>query len=263
MVTFMKAEREGLLDRYIPSWDTAVARDGKSPDGFWYGTFLTPEVIFYNSRIVPPGDAPADWDDLLDPRWRGRIIIRSPLASGTMRMIFSVILQRAARSTGREETGFEWLRRLDANTKTYVADPTQLYLRIAREEGAVSLWNLPDVVIQRDLYGYPFAYVIPRSGTPVITDGIAVVRGARHRDAAVRVYEFVTSPASLILQARRFTRIPVRRDIPPDSLPPWMAALDISAMEVDWDEVAQKEMAWMKTWDETVKGRGQSMSPGH
>jgi iron(III) transport system substrate-binding protein len=261
MITFMKAEQEGLLDQYTPAWDSAVPAEAKSSKGRWYGTFYTPEVIFYNARVLEPEEAPRDWDDLLDARWRNKIIVRSPLASGTMRVIFSAIVQREARNTGDPRAGFSWLRRLDANTKAYVADPTQLYLKIAREEGLVSLWNLPDVVIQRDRYSYPFAFVVPRSGTPVIADGIALVRGARHRDEAVRFYEFVTSRPSLIVQSREFTRIPVRKDVPADSLPAWMASLEIPHMDVNWEEVAAREMEWMKTWEETVRGRSAAGDP--
>lgn len=256
LTIFARAERESLLERYVPTWDSAAPSDMKSTHGFWYGTFLTPEVIMYNTRLVPEDEAPKDWDDLLQERWNGRIIIRYPLASGTMRIIFCALIQREARRAGSVEAGFEWLRRLDANTKTYAAEPTQLYLKIAREEGAVTLWNLPDVLIQRELNGYPFGYVLPRSGTPIITDCIAIVRGTKRRQLAERFYEFVTSIDAMIEQARLFFRLPARTDIPPDSLPAWAQSLHLIPMNVDWQELEARESEWMKRWDEEVKGRG-------
>ena len=255
-ITFLRAERESLLVRYVPSWDTVVHRELRSPDQFWYGTFFTPEVIMYNSRVLKKEDAPSDWDDLLDPRWRGKIIVRSPLASGTMRIIYSALLMRETARRGSVEDGLAWLKRLDANTKTYAADPTQLYLKIAREEGLVTLWNLPDVIIQVERNKYPFAYKFPLSGTPLITDGIAIVRGAPHPDQARQFYEFVTSRESLTRQARAFGRIPARHDIPRDSLPDWIANLSIVPMTLDWSTLAANEQAWMKRWDDEVKGRG-------
>jgi iron(III) transport system substrate-binding protein len=190
--------------------------------------------------------------------WKDRIIIRLPLASGTMRMLFASIIERERRRTGNVEAGLRWLRALDANTKSYAADPTQLYLKIAREEGAVTIWDLPDVVIQSKEHGYPFGYVIPAGGTPVITDGIALVKGARHLEAAKGFYEFVTSRESMIFQAERFSRVPARRDIPPSDLPGWIAHLRLASMNIDWRAVSPHEQEWMHLWDEQVKGRGRT-----
>jgi len=257
-MTFARAEEESLLERYVPTWDTAVTTESRSAAGFWYGTFLTPEVIMYNSRVLSDSEVPADWDDLLDPRWRGKIIIRSPIASGTMRIIFGALILREKERTGDIEAGLAWLRRLDANTKTYAADPTQLYLKIAREEGCLTVWNLPDVLIQVQKNGYPFGYRIPKSGTPLITDCIAVVRGTRHPAEAREFYEFVTSTESLVRQAQMFSRIPARRDIPRDRLPGWITALPLTPMQVNWQELAEHEREWMKLWDDRVKGTGQT-----
>ncbi len=259
-ITFASAESESLLERYEPTWAAAVANDSKSAAGFWFGTFVTPEVIMYNSRRITEGDAPKDWDDLLDPKWKDKIIIRYPLASGTMRIIYSALIQREEMRSGTPDAGFLWLRRLDANTKTYAADPTQLYLKIGREEGLLSLWNLPDVVIQTKMHGYPFGYVIPKSGTPVITDCIAIVRGTEHRTEAEQFYEFVTSQEALIRQANDFFRIPARTDIPMDDLPEWIRSLELTPMPLDWSSLAKNEKAWMKRWDEEIKGTGKQLN---
>ena len=253
---FVKAESEGLLEQYVPTWDTVAASEFKSKSGFWYGTFITPEVIMYNSRLLSKAEAPQDWDDLLDEKWKDKIIIRYPLASGTMRTIYSALIQREIERTGDKQAGFRWLRRLDANTKAYTADPTQLYLKIAREEGLVTLWNLPDVIIQINANGYPFGYSIPSSGTPLITDCIAIVKGTKNNAEAKLFYEYVTSKESMITQARDFYRIPSRKDIPASELPEWMASLNITPMNVDWELIGLNEKDWMKYWDEHIKGSG-------
>lgn len=258
MTTFAKAEAESLLERFTPSWDSAIAPVYKSSNRFWYGTFITPEVIMYNTRLLGAADAPDDWDALLEPRWRDKIIIRNPIASGTMRIIFSALIQREARLHGSVDAGFAWLRRLDANTKTYAADPTQLYLKIAREEGVVSVWNLPDVALQQSVNGYPFGYRIPKSGTPMITDCIAIVRGTKNRAGAEAFYEFVTSKEALIRQAKDFFRIPARSDIVKHELPEWLRSLDLVPMTINWEELEANEKSWMRRWDEEVKGKGKS-----
>ena len=41
--------------------------------GYWVGFYLVPYAITYNTKLVPKSDAPKSFDDLLNPRWKGRI----------------------------------------------------------------------------------------------------------------------------------------------------------------------------------------------
>lgn len=251
-MAFDRAAREGLLAAYRPSWADAVPPGLHGADDLWYGTFLTPEVITYNTQALEGEQPPQDWDDLLDPEWNDRVLIRYPLASSTMRTIYGAMILRQP----TVEEGYAWLARLDQNVKTYTADPTQLYLKLARGEGDVTLWNMPDTYIQSETVGYPFGYLIPASGTPLLTDGIAIVQGGRNPEIAELFYEFVTSDSALIDQAHEFYRIPVRDDIPDDALPEWMTRVDIQPMNIDWNRLAEEGPEWMRHWDEQIKGRG-------
>jgi len=252
---FMQAARENLLEPYRPSWAEQVGDAARDRSDRWYGTYLTPEVIMYNSEALPRDQVPQDWDDLLDPKWKGKILIRHPLASGTMRTIFSALIYRFYRDSGSPEQGYEWLRRLDRNVAEYTANPTLLYHKLARREGLVTLWNLTDVILQSRDSGYPFDFVIPRSGTPVVTEGIALLRGAPHPERGRELYEFVTGAETLVEHARRFHRIPVRRDLPRERLPEWMAALEFEAMPLDWELLAEHEREWLRFWDERIRGQ--------
>src|SRR5206468_1262085 len=103
----------------------------------------------YAEKVVPAVEAPQDWDDLLDPKWKGKIIIRDPLASGKMRAVFGLIIERGLQATGDTAAGVAWLRRLDAQTKVYEQNPALVSEKIARQEGLVTVWDLPDVLIGR------------------------------------------------------------------------------------------------------------------
>ena len=141
---FYNLAREGLLQSYRPTWADHVPPEARGEGENWYGTYFTPEVIGFNSKAVQGDTIPRDWDDILLPRWKGRIILRDPVASGTLRTIFGAMLFRA-RQTGSPEKGFDWLRRLDANTKEYVANSTLLFQKVARGEADITLWNMPDM----------------------------------------------------------------------------------------------------------------------
>jgi iron(III) transport system substrate-binding protein len=251
---FDQAARMGLLASYEPSWSRHVPSSAHHPEHYWYGTYITPEVITFNSRTVSAEEAPADWDDILDPKWKDRVLIRYPLASGTMRTIFGAMIMRQP----TVEDGYAWLARLDANTKSYAADPTQLYLKLAREEGDVTLWNMPDTDLQVRDNGYPFDYRVPRSGTPLLTEGIALVKGGPGKEHAIAFYEYVTNNEALLRQANEFHRIPARTDLDPERLPDWIRNVEIRSMDIDWDRLAREGPAWMKYWDEQIKGRGET-----
>jgi iron(III) transport system substrate-binding protein len=252
--TFQTAAEENLLATYRPSWADKVPVSSHDAQDRWYGIYETPEVIVYNSEAVTGDQAPRDWDDVLDPRWRDKILIRNPNPSDSMRAIFGAMIWRFYKDTGSPEKGYDWLRRLDLNVHEYTADGTLLMQKLARREGLISLWNLPDVWFYKQR-GLPLAYVIPASGTPVISDGIAVVRGAPNEEDARRFYEFATTPENLTLAAQTYYRIPVRSDIDRSAFPSWMNE-PFTRMPLDWELLRKEGGEWLRYWDTQIRGRG-------
>ena len=252
---FDRATKENLLQPYIPTWSNAVSVEGRDEGDNWYGTYLTPEVIAYNTEAVTREEAPKDWDDVLDPKWKGKVLIRDPIASGTMRAIFGAIVARSVAQTGSPEAGYEWLRKLDANVREYTLNPTILYQKIGRQEGVITLWDMPDIATLQQRLKIPVDYIIPSSGTPLLVDGIAIVKGAKHPREAKLYYEFVTTPEALIACAEQFLRIPARTDIPQSDLPKWIqvANAEIKPMAVDRKVMAEHLNEWMKYWDANIR----------
>jgi len=252
--TFQTAAEENLLAPYKPSWADKVTTTERDPNDLWYGTYETPEVIVYNSDAVSSQDAPRDWDDVLNEKWHDKVLIRSPYPSDTMRVIFGAMIWRFYKDTGSPEKGYDWLRKLEANVHEYTPDGTLLMQKLARREGLVTLWDLPDVRIYQEKK-LPVAYVMPASGTPVITDAIAIIRGAPNEAEASRFYEFVTTPESLIHAAKTYFRIPVRSDLDRTQLPDWMNQ-PFARMDLDWNVLRKQSGDWMRYWDTEIRGRG-------
>lgn len=255
---FENAASEGLLDAFAPSWVSALPQDARDDQQMWHGTYLTPEVIAYNRDAVDSARVPRDWDDVLKPEWRDQILIRDPLESGTMRVIFGMILYRSIRETGDTAAGFDWLRRLDAQTKEYVLNGPLMLQKLARREGLITLWDMPDVDEAIEKSGLPIAYVFPSSGTPVPVDAIAVIKDSPQTDLARRFVDFVGSDSEILHAARSFYRLPARTDIPIDSLPENLrrARQQIVVEQIDWQMIQQRTPEWMRYWDEHVRGRG-------
>ncbi len=255
--TFDLGIEDSLLQPYRPAWAERVGPNGIGPAELYYPVYRTPAVIAYNSKVVSPDQAPHDWDEVLQPRWRGKVIIRDPMASGTMRAIWGLILYRSIRETGDTARGMEWLRRLDAQTKTYTLNPAILDAKLARAEGLVTLWDLPDILIGISK-GLPFGYTFPRSGTVVIDDAIGLVRGSRHPEAAKAFIDFVGDVEAQLLAATRVYRLPARHDLPADRVPAWVAGVEAEMVvaPMDWQLLARQGAAWMGYWDRHVRGSG-------
>ncbi|PYS22086.1 MAG: iron ABC transporter substrate-binding protein [Acidobacteria bacterium] len=253
--TFQTAADENLLAVYKPSWADKVPDYARDPQDRWYGTYETPEVIVYNSDAVHAEDAPRDWDDVLDPKWRDKVLIRNPNPSDTMRAIFGGMIWRYYKDTKAPDQGYDWLRRLDTNVHEYTADGTLLMQKLARQEGLITLWDMPDARLYREQKNLPVGYNIPTSGSPVVIDCIAIVRGAPHEEEAKRFYEFVTTNESLTASARNYYRIPVRTDIDRRQLPDWMN-VPFTRMHIDWDLLRRQSNDWLRYWETNIRGRG-------
>lgn len=258
---FDRAVAESLLVPYRPAWADHVDTLGRGPDDLYWPVYRTPAIIAYNNVAVPDSLAPKDWDEILLPRWKDKVLIREPMASGTMRAIWGLIIERGLRTTGDTTTAMAWLRRLDGQTKTYALNPALLDEQLARQEGLVTLWDLPDILISRGK-GMPFGYTFPKSGTVVIEDAIGLVRGAKHPEAAKLYIDFVGSVEGQLLAARGVYRLPARLDLPADSVPDWVAGVyrDMRAAPMDWALLANEGSNWMGYWDQHVRGTGRDAS---
>jgi len=254
---FARGVKDSLLDPYRPSWADAIDSAGRGPNDMYFAAYETPAVLVYASNAVRPEEAPQDWDDLLAPRWAGKVLIRDPVASGTMRAVWGMIIERSIRQTGDTTAGMQWLRRLDAQTKEYVLNGVILDQKLVRNEGLVSTWDLPDIMLNRR-DGLQLGYVFPRSGAPVIPDAIGIVRGARRRELARQFVDYIGSQEAQLLAVREVYRLPARRDLPADSLPAWAREVrrTMTAADVDWQQLDEHGAEWMTYWDRHVRGTG-------
>ena len=255
---FAQGAEAGFLEPFRPTWADVLGPEARDPDDLWFATYLTPEVIAYNEAAVSREEAPQDWDEVLDPRWRGEVLIREPLASGTMRAIFASIIQREIERTGNPEAGYEWLLRLDAQTREYVLNPTLLYQKLARQEGTITLWTMPDIEILRATTDFPINYILPAGGTPIVIDGVGVVAGTSNPEMARAFVEYVGSTEALLEASQRFFRIPARDDVPEERLPDWLreAMPRIVPMDVDGGAIRERTSEWMRYWDDQIRRRG-------
>lgn len=247
-----QAASDGVLSAAPQSVIDAVPAASRDADGLWVGEMKLAEVIVYNHDMLSAADAPKDWDDLIAPALNDQIAIRDVAASGTMRSIYSAMIDQKFEETGSADAGYEWLRGLDANTKVYAANPTDLYLRLTRQEAAVTAWNLQDVMLQIEQQNAPYTAVVPTSGAPMLVDGVAKIADGPSSAGADAFLEFLLSESTQTKLAETYFQIP---SIELATEPSWLADLELKEMDVDWSRVAENETAWIDYWATNIKSQ--------
>ncbi|HEU5466666.1 MAG TPA: extracellular solute-binding protein [Gemmatimonadales bacterium] len=255
---FARGAQDSLLQPFRPTWAGTVAPHERGPGDLYFASYETPAVIVYADQAMKPAEAPQTWDALLEPKWKGKIIIRDPLASGTMRAVWGLLIERGFKKSADTAVAFGYLKALDAQTKEYVLNGTLLDQKIVRQEALITIWDLPDILLNKR-EGMQLGYVFPRDGTPVIEDAIGIVKGAKHAAAAKLWEEWIGSTEAQLLATRDGYRLPARQDLPADSLPAWAQEVRrqmVTATDMDWDQLATHGADWMRYWDERVRARG-------
>ncbi|MCX7012509.1 MAG: extracellular solute-binding protein [Candidatus Sumerlaeota bacterium] len=253
---FDQGAAEGLLQPYKPTWAAAVGPEFRHPNDYWYGQFIQVPCFLFNEKLMSAKDAPRDWDDLLDPKWKGRIVIREPLASGTMKTIFSAMILRQIQAGKTEADGFQWLKRLDEQTAAYVPSPEALFEKIGKSPaGYVSLWNVTDALFQKNRNHYPFGFVVPAGPAPVSVDALAIAAASANVEGARRFYEFCSNVENSKWLAEVHYRFNARADLPPDTIPEWRKGVSFTPMQVDWADFNAKVGPWMERWQKEIRDR--------
>lgn len=251
---FTEAKNEGLLQPYEPTWADEVDEGAHDPQHMWYAHFLQVPAIMFNRNIYQSDQMPAMWNDLLDPKWNDKIVIREPMNSGTMKTIYTGLIWQRGGPEHNPAPGYQFLERLDGQTRSYLPNPQALYDRIAKSSaGYISLWNLTDILFQSEANGYPFGFRIPDEPVPVSLDPIGIVNGAPNLEEAKLFYEFVTSRESCVLLAKEHFRILARQDIPKDELPLSMASIEFTPLDIDLEEFDRLQVDWMQHWADSIR----------
>ncbi len=172
---FLELKGEGLFEAFTPSWAADIDPLFKDAEGYWYGTIQTPVVMFYNTEVVARDEAPKDWSDLVRPEYRGQLVFRNGLSSSA-RATYTALLQQYERRNDLEN-GWAFLKGLDANTKQYFGSGSLLFQAIGRKEAGIGFAVLSEVVDNKTKNNMPLEMIDAASGSPIITDGIALIRG--------------------------------------------------------------------------------------
>ena len=182
---FVRWKRDGLLAPYLPE-DVAqhFPAEQIDADGIYVTAFALLCPIGYNTNLVKPEEAPRSYADLLDPRWKGKIVKGSPDYSGA---VFTATFQIA------RDLGWSYFEQLAQQQVTQVQSATEAPRRVAAGAAAVAAdVSEPSLLVLKEQHA-PIEPVYPAEGTPLVIAPSAVFRTAPSPNAARLFQSFVFS----------------------------------------------------------------------
>jgi iron(III) transport system substrate-binding protein len=238
----LRLKEKGLLAPFSPSHAADLPETFRAKDRTWYGFAARGRVLIVNTKLVPEAERPKGIEDLVDPKWKGKIGIAKPLFGTTAThaaCLFAALGEEKAKS---------YFQRLKANDVAILSGNKQVATSVGSGQLAFGLTDTDDAMGEIDA-GSPVAIIYPDRepgtlGTLFIPNVLAVIKGAPHSKEAEALADHLLSPEvesalatgpSAQIPLLKTTKVEARVETP----------RTVHAMEVDFEAAA-------KVWDKVA-----------
>jgi iron(III) transport system substrate-binding protein len=194
--------------------DEAIPENLRDPDGHWYAMSMRARLIYVSKDRVD--ETEMTYEDLADPKWQGRVCIRSGQHPYNTSLFAAMIAKDGAEETEQYLTG------LRANlARTAGGGDRDVARDILADICDVGVGNSYYVGLMRSGAGGPeqeqwgdaVRVILPTfedgAGTHVNVSGAAVAAHAPNKENAVRLMEFLVSPEAQAIYARGNYEYPI------------------------------------------------------
>ncbi|MDZ4136827.1 MAG: ABC transporter substrate-binding protein, partial [Paracoccaceae bacterium] len=202
----LQAAEEDLTEAYIsPMRDQlhpwALAQAASANDKT-IGIYSGGLGFGYNTELLAKNNlpAPACWEDLTKPEYKGHVQIANPNSSGTAYTALATMVQLFG-----EDGGFDYMKRLHANVNQYTKSGSAPIKAAGQGETTIGIVFMHDSVAQT-VAGFPIVTVAPCEGTGYEIGSMSIIKGARNLENAKKFYDWALTPESqnLALEVNAF-----------------------------------------------------------
>jgi iron(III) transport system substrate-binding protein len=202
----LQAAEEDLTEPYVSPmrdqlhpWAIAQAESaGDKTIGIYSGAL----GFGYNSDMLEKAGlpAPACWEDLTKPEYKGMVQMANPNSSGTAYTALATMVQLFG-----EDAGFDYMKRLHANINQYTKSGSAPIKAAGQGETLIGIVFMHDSVATT-VAGFPVVTVAPCEGTGYEIGSMSIIKGARNMDEAKAFYDWALSKEAqdLALQVNAF-----------------------------------------------------------
>jgi len=218
---YLTLQKQDLLAKY--DFAERAKTTMKDAEGYWTGVRISNMIIAYNTDLVTEADAPKSFEDLLDPKWQGKIAMPSPLLSGTAFV---------AAGSLSEKYGWEYFDKLKANGVIVEKGNSAVQSKLLTGEYAVAM-ILEENILKLADAGEPVKVVYPTDGTIVIPSPIAMFKASKNQDASKKIMEWflTTEGQELIVKGWMHS---VREDVASPKGAEALSSFIGTKMETNW-----------------------------
>jgi iron(III) transport system substrate-binding protein len=139
-------------------------------------------VIAYNPKVIPPAEAPKTWKDLLDPKWKGKMVTAHPGYSGIIATHVLALVNLH---------GWDYFKQLAQNKLMLVQSAVDPSGVVASGERPVAVNGGDYTFAQTKRKGNPIEIVYPKEGVPLIVSPTAITSFAPHPNTARLFTDFI------------------------------------------------------------------------
>ena len=188
----------------------------RDPDGHWFGLTTRARIIVASKQRVEPG-AISRYEDLADPRWRGRICTRSG------KHAYMVALTAAMIAHHGEAKAEEWLRGLKANLARKPQGNDRAQVKAIMEGvcdvAVINHYYMGKMLAdeQQSAWAESVNIIFPNQqdyGTHMNVSGMALTTSAPNKDNAIRLMVFLSDDLAQQMYAEQNYEYPVKQGVP-------------------------------------------------
>ncbi|GIO24657.1 ABC transporter substrate-binding protein [Oceanobacillus sp. J11TS1] len=249
ILPFEAAVDKDIITQYIPeaAEDWEVTENGikmKHQDDYYVGTEIFVLGFAYNTALVSEEEAPKTWEDLLDPKWEGKIQFPNPAASGTSTlMVLSYMMQHG------EEEGWEYFQKLTDQANSMPDSGSGPTKGVAMGEAEIAI-GFDFMAYELKENGEDVDFIIPDE-TPVLVNPVTLVKDGPNPEGGKKFMDFMLSDEAQEILAS-WNHIPINPEIESQT-PISLENVQEHAIDLDIDWVNENYDRIRNEWNNKIQ----------
>ncbi|MGF1621087.1 MAG: ABC transporter substrate-binding protein [Rhodomicrobiaceae bacterium] len=239
-----------LLEAYQAKGADKLAAQYRSDDDKWFAVTGYMAAFCVNNERLKDKDLPMpkDWNDLLDPKFKGEVVMPNPVSSGTGYLQIVGIIQQMG-----EEKGWQFLKDLDANIAQYIKSGSRPCKAARAGEYAVGT-SLAFAAIQSVEEGFPVTMVIPATGAGYELEASGLMAASKNKDDAKKFLDWTLSPEAASLYGKYKEIVTTEGYEPPEVAQKAGLPKDVSTvlLPIDFGKSAKERSAILERWQKEI-----------
>jgi iron(III) transport system substrate-binding protein len=219
---------------YLQPWKAAHAEEQVSnlfrdKEGFVWARRLLVMCIGYNKKQVSDKDAPKTWQDVLQPKWKDKIVMSGTASGPSFGWIVYIV----------NKYGWKYFDSLHANNPIVAPSGDEAFALLATGEKPIIIGNPCFDMLEAAAQGSPIGNVYPEDGPGIWWAGLGITKAAPHPNAAQLFANFLMSKdgSAAAANARNGFVAYLNKDTPLAKEIPPMQNLVKGYPKIDWDTV--------------------------